>query len=270
MTEARLQLSDGGALAYRVDGPADAPWLVFSNSVMTDLTVWDAQAALLSANYRILRYDQRGHGQSSLPTGAMDFAAYGRDLIELLDGCSVQACTFIGLSMGVPTGLAALMQQPARFTAFVAVDGVAQSAPGREAFWTERRDTARSQGMEVIAGGTVPRWLPGVAAEDPRASRLQQMVADTPTEGFAAATHALQSYDLTPALPLMTCPFLGIAGQEDGTMPQAIRNQFGTLPQARFAEVPQAGHLPNFQCPDAFNAALTAFLSAPSSQKEIR
>lgn len=119
MTQARtVNLPNGAALNLRVEGPEGAPWVVFSNSVLTDLSVWDAQAEALRGCYRVLRYDQRGHGASSLPEGPMDFHGYGADLIALLDACGVDRCTFVGLSMGAPTGLAAFLGRARTLRAF--------------------------------------------------------------------------------------------------------------------------------------------------------
>ena len=266
MAQSRIiELGPGLRINTQVDGPKGAPWVVFSNSVMTDLGIWDAQVAVLAEEFSVLRYDQRGHGQSSVTDGALCFDDYGADLNHLLDAYEIETCVFVGLSMGVPTGLAALAKEPQRFIGFVAVDGVSRSAPGREAFWKERRETARAQGMAEIATGTATRWLPGEQAESQIEQRLTSMIAATPVEGFAAATHALQSYDHSKAIEHVSCPFLGIAGALDGAMPDAMRQQFGGISDAQFVEIADAGHVPNFQRPDPFNDALTKFL-APFAQ----
>ncbi|SIS99134.1 alpha/beta fold hydrolase [Paracoccus saliphilus] len=267
-----IPLADGSQLNARIDGPETAPCVLFSNSVLTDLTVWDAQARALSGRYRVLRYDQRGHGTSDVTQGPMNFVQYGADVIALLNACNIDSCIFVGLSMGVPTGLAAYAAAPARFDGFVAVDGVSRSAPGREAFWTERRDTARASGMEVISRQTASRWLPGLAEDAPEITRLEQMIAATPVEGFATATHALGSYDLSTVVGTLAVPVLGITGEEDGAMPQAVRSQFGAVPGAQFHDIPSAGHVPNFQAPDAFTPILDAFLRsvAKVSEQESR
>lgn len=265
-----VTLAGGGRLNLWVAGPEGAPWVVMSNSVMTDLSIWDGQARALSDRYQLLRYDQRGHGASSLPTGPMDFDDYGADLLVVLDACGIERCTFVGLSMGAPTGLAAYAVAPDRFEGFVVVDGVARSAAGREAFWSERREAARTRGMASLASGITERWLPGEPAYGTAVTALAAMVAATPVEGFAAATHALQSYDYAAVVSDLTCRFLGIFGEKDGAMPEAIRKQFGGVPGAAFAEIPGAGHVPNYQNPYAFNAALGAFLdgAAPETSKE--
>lgn len=267
-----MTLADGTSLSVRIDGSEGAPWLVFSNSVLTDLSVWEAQAEALKDRFRILRYDQRGHGRSGVTEGAMDFHRYGADVIALMDALGIDRCSFVGLSMGVPTGLAAVAAAPERFDRFVAVDGVSRSAPGREAFWGERRDTARATGMAEIARQTAPRWMPGLDEAAPQMERLRQMIAATPVEGFAAATHALASYDLSGVVATLACPFLGITGEKDGAMPEAVRAQFAAVPGAHFVDIPGAGHLPNFQDPKAFNTALARFLDATTthSPKETR
>jgi 3-oxoadipate enol-lactonase len=258
-------------LLARVDGPAAAPWIVFSNSVLTDLSIWDGQVAALSESYRLLRYDQRGHGGSDLPAGPMNSDGYGADLLAVLNAFEVEKCTFVGLSMGVPTGLAAVSRAPERFEGFVAVDGVAASAPGRESFWAERRETARTKGMDEIVQSTVPRWLPGADPAGPQAKSLADMISGTSVEGFAAATHALGQYDQSAALASLDCPFLGITGELDGAMPQAVRKQFAALSDASFVDIPKAGHVPNFQSVSAFNVALRAFLETKiaNSIKEL-
>ncbi len=265
-----ISLSDSTKLHFQIDGPVGAPWVVFSNSVMTDLSVWDDQMPALTERYRVLRYNQRGHGRSDTPKGAMTFTNYGADLVAVMDAAGVDRAALIGLSMGCPTALAAIDLAPQRITAFIAVDGVAKSAPGREAFWAERRDTAQAQGMGVIAQQTAARWLPGIPDDAPSAIRLRQMIGATSVEGFAAATHALASYDHSDTSLL--CPVLAIAGEEDGAMPDAMQRQFGNFPDAHFAVIPKAGHLPNLQCPDAFNTVLVAFLNDhvfPSDKETI-
>ena len=257
----RHALPDGTVLNYQIDGPVDAPWVVFANSVMTDLHVWKPQLDVLSEPFRILRYDQRGHGQSTAVSTTASFETYGADLLHLLEALEIKSFHFVGLSMGVPTGLALLAMAPDRFLSFTAVDGVARSAPGREAFWTEKREQAQSGGMAALARATAERWLPSTPPDSNRHKSLVTIMMATPVDGFVAATHALQSYDLSAALEWMTCPFLGIAGALDGAMPDAMRTQFSTVAEAGFVEIDGAGHLPNLEQPAEFNATLMAFLN---------
>lgn len=266
----KVALPDGGYLrAQFLEGPANAPIIVLSNSVLTDMRIWDKQIAALNPFFSILRYDQRGHGQSSVTSQAMTFDDFGADVLALLDTFKLKRCVFVGLSMGVPTGLAAMATAPERFDAFVAVDGIAKSAAGREAFWSERRETARAAGLKQLANETAQRWLPGISdAADEQLLQLTQIIAATPVEGFTAATHALQNYDYSAELIKLAVPFLGIAGEQDGAMPDAMRQQFNTVTGAQFETIERAGHVPNFQRADSFNKTILKFLRSLDNKDE--
>ncbi|MFK8079665.1 MAG: alpha/beta fold hydrolase [Granulosicoccus sp.] len=259
----KVALPDGGYLCAQFNaGPKNASVIVLSNSVLTNMSIWEQQVSVLTQAYSVLRYDQRGHGQSSIPLVPMTFDDFGSDVLALLDAFDVQSCIFVGLSMGVPTGLAALARVPERFVAFIAVDGVARSAAGREAFWSERRDTARKHGVAQLADDTAKRWLPGESDTAEVVLALTQIISATPVEGFAIATHALQRYDYSSVLVKLAVPFLAIAGKEDGAMPDAMRQQFSDVKGAQFGTIEQAGHVPNFQNADAFNKAVLNFLTS--------
>lgn len=256
----RLTLSDGQALNYRLDGPEGAPWLVFGNSLMTDLTIWDAQVAALSADYRILRYDQRGHGASSVPAEAAEMARLSADLAELVAAVGACDLTYVGLSMGVPTGLGAVAGFGDRLAGFVGVDGLCRAAPGGGGFWEERIATARAGGMGLIADQTCARWLVSEEARAALGPVLHAMIAATPLEGFAACAAALMSYDVADAWLGLKVPSLLIAGAEDQRLLPGIEAMIAMKPNASQRIIPAAGHLPNFERVADFNSVLLEFL----------
>jgi 3-oxoadipate enol-lactonase len=254
---------DGADIHCRIDGDdASLPWIVFGNSLMTDLRIWDRQVAALAGRYRVLRYDQRGHGSSTATSVPLDFDILGRDLLALLDRSKIDRCTYVGLSMGVPTGLSAYGDQPQRFARLVFVDGQAKTAATGAAAWEERIELARAQGMAVLADQTMRRWLRPEAADGPAGAELAAMIVATPLEGFVQCARALQSYDFLEVVQRITCPLLAIAGALDGVMPKTMQQVFGSAPGARFVEIPDAGHIANFEQPEAFNAQLLSFLGA--------
>src|SRR5262249_30297306 len=102
-----------GPIHFRFDGPAGAPALVLSNSLGTDLGLWDAQAPRLAERLRLVRYDARGHGASAVTPGPYDVALLGRDVLALLDELALPRASFCGLSLGGPAGLG-LPPDPAR------------------------------------------------------------------------------------------------------------------------------------------------------------
>lgn len=94
-----VQLAEG-ELHYQLDGPVDAPVLVLSNSLGTDLHMWDIQIPAFTAHFRVLRLDTRGHGKSLASKGPYSIEQLGRDVIALLDALDIQRAHFCGLSMG--------------------------------------------------------------------------------------------------------------------------------------------------------------------------
>ena len=261
MADQRIEVN-GVTLRVRAEGPDGAPCVVFGNSLVTDLTVWDAQAEVLRDRYRVLRYDQRGHGLSEVGSAPPSIDLLGADLDALLERFAIESCTYVGLSMGVPTGLAAFANRPSAFSRLVLVDGQAKSAATGRAFWEERIAFAREEGMERYAQVTAERWLGEAALADDRGERLRAMIAATPIEGLVFGATCLMNYDQSVALARIDMPLLALAGADDGAMPERMAETFGSLPNARVEVVPGAGHLPNFEAPGAFNRHLLSFLEA--------
>lgn len=239
---------------------SDLPWVVFGNSLVTDLSIWDAQATALSGRYGILRYDQQGHGKSGISAGPITFDILGEDLLAVMDAAGVDRAIYVGLSMGVPTGLAAHKQSAERFTALVFSDGQAQTAPGGAAGWDERITSARTNGMDSFAAATTARWLTGTTGPEKR-NALAQMIANTPFDGFEACATALKDYDYSEELTRITCRTLLIAGAEDGAMPTGMATKLQpAISGSEMRVIDDAGHVPCFEQPSAFTAILSRFL----------
>ena len=253
---------DGYDLHAEVSAPPSdsAPWLVFGNSLVTDLGIWDAQAQALAGPFGVLRYDQAGHGKSGLAERAINFDDLGADLLAVMDAAQIKTAIYIGLSMGVPTGLSAHRRAPDRFTALVFSDGQAKTAPGGAAGWAERIADAQTSGMDSFAAQTADRWLTSASGADMK-SRLTQMIAATRFEGFQACATALMDYDYAGELAHISCPTLLIAGAEDGAMPQGMATKLQpAIKGAQMEIIPQAGHVPCFEQPEAFTQVLSGFL----------
>jgi len=253
---------NGLAFHCRVDGKEDAEWLVFSNSLMTDLSLWDEQVEFLAGRFRILRYDQRGHGATEVPEGPATIATLVEDAAALLDAFGIARARFIGISLGAATAFGIAARLPERITRIVACDGPASSPPNSAAAWQERIDLAAAKGMQGLVEPTVNRWFPPefVAAGGPGLAHVRAMIRNTPFGGFVACARALQNYDLSPLLPGLVPPALLVVGGADGALPQAMRGIAARIPRADFIEIPGAGHLVNIHAPGEFNRALDSFL----------
>jgi 3-oxoadipate enol-lactonase len=247
----------------RIDGPAGAPWMVCSNSLATNLTLWNDLVAAFADRYRILRYDQRGHGGTTVPTAPATIPELADDLEALMATYDLQDAVFVGVSMGAATGLCAAARVGSRIGRLVAADGNAATPPGGAAAWGERLAYAAAHGMAAFAEITIPRWFApaSIEAGHPAIPRGRAMSEATPPAGLVACATALQQYDLTGSLPAIRQPTLLMAGSYDGVMPASMRALQPRIAGARYAEIAGAGHLPCIEQPTGFAAALQEFLS---------
>src|SRR6266481_3520119 len=152
--------ANGINISCTVEGPERAPCIVFSNSLCTTGAMWDAQAAALKAKYRVLRYDQRGHGGTDAPAGRYAFDTLVADAVALLDALSIERAHFAGLSMGGATALGLAEQHPDRVDRVIVCDSPCMSTPASSAQWEERIVVVQQQGMEALVEPTIGRWFP--------------------------------------------------------------------------------------------------------------
>jgi 3-oxoadipate enol-lactonase len=263
--EAAMQIKANGlTFNYQVDGREGAPWLILSNSLATNLAMWDGQAAALGDSFRILRYDQRGHGQTEAPAGRYTFDLLMADAIALMDGLSIPRAHFAGLSMGGATALGLAQRHPGRFDRIVICDSPCASTPATAQQWEERIAMATEKGMSAMVEPTVARWFPPetVAANPPHLDRVRQMIRTTPVKGFIGCAAALANHDFRSNVGSVKHPVLFIVGEKDGTTPAAMRQMHETLGGSQFVELPGAGHISNLDQPEAFNRAMREFLKA--------
>src|SRR5580704_4065693 len=209
--------ANGISMNTQIDGPEDAPWLVLSNSLLTNLSMWDDQVAELKQSFRILRYDQRGHGGTEVTEGPYSFDLLVADVIGLLDALSIKRAHFAGLSMGGVTALFLAQRHPQRFDRIIACDCAPASTPASAQQWQERIALVAKDGMAALADPTVARWFPPdfVATKSPVLDKIRNMILNTPIAGFTGCAQALSNYDLRPALPDIDRRTLLMVGTKD-------------------------------------------------------
>ena len=256
--------ANGISFNYRIDGASEKPWLVFSNSLATNLSVWDQQAGALSRSYRVLRYDQRGHGGTEAPAGRYSFAILIADALALMDALGIGKAHFAGLSMGGATALGLAQKNPDRLDRVVVCDSPCQSTPTTTQQWHERIAIAEKQGMDALVEPTIARWFPPeiISRNPPYLDAVRQMVRATPVNGFIGCAAALADHDFASAVATVTRPVLFMAGEKDGVTPVAMRKLSAALPGSRYAELPGAGHISNLDEPQGFTHVLENFLAS--------
>ncbi len=256
--------ANGITFNCEIEGPAGAPWLVFSNSLATNLSMWDPQAGLLNDSLRILRYDQRGHGGTDAPAGRYSYATLVADALALLDALDIRRPHFCGLSMGGATALALAELHPDRVDRVVVCNSPARSTPATAQQWEERIAAAQKDGMESLIESTMARWFPPEthAANPPHLEKLRHMIRTTPVNGFIGCAAALADHDYNTAVSTVTRPVLFIAGSKDGVTPAAMKDMNARLKGSHYVELEGAGHISNLDQPAEFTKAVRAFLEA--------
>jgi 3-oxoadipate enol-lactonase len=225
--------------------------------------MWDEQAAALKDKFRVLRYDQRGHGGTDAPAGRYPFDTLLADAIALLDGLSIKKAHFAGLSMGGATALGLAERHPERFDHIIVCDSPCQSTPQSSQQWEERIAIAQKQGIEVLVEPTVGRWFPPetLAKNPPHLDKVRAMIRTTPVNGFIGCAAALADHDYAAAVATVTRPVLFMVGEKDGATPTAMRKLNEKLNGSRFVELPGAGHISNMDRPAEFTKAIRDFIA---------
>ena len=261
---ASLQLADG-VLNYQIDGPADAPVLVMSNSLGTDLGMWDVQIPELSKSFRVVRYDTRGHGQSLVSQGPYSIEQLGRDVVALLDELKVEKAAYCGLSMGGLIGQWLGVNAPERFTHLVLCNTAAKI--GNAEGWNSRIETVNAggaQAMRDLRDGSIARWFTAefAAANPAVADGIVSMLANTNPAGYTANCAAVRDGDFREQLGSIKAKTLIVCGSDDAvTTPDDGRFMQERIAGAEIV-VFHAAHLSNVEAGDAFTQALLKFLNA--------
>jgi 3-oxoadipate enol-lactonase len=249
-------------LHYRTAGDPANPCVVFSNSLGTDLRMWDAQAAALANRFYIVRYDTRGHGQSARGSAPVTIARLGQDVVGLLNLLGIRRAHFCGISMGGLTGQWLGAHAPARIGRLVLANTAARI--GTAEGWSARAALVRGEGMGAVADGAAARWFTPAFIERERhtVSLMIGALREQDAEGYAACCDALAEADLRGALGSIAAPTLSIAGEFDPVTTVADGEALAAgIRGAQLASVP-ASHISNIEAEQAFTSVLLRFLAA--------
>lgn len=246
-------------LNYQEDGdPTGAP-VVFTNSLGTDLRLWDKVVARMPAGVRLIRFDKRGHGQSSCPKGPYSMGALIRDTEQMLDHLNVRDCVFVGLSIGgmIAQGLAVKRMDQIR--GLVLSNTAAKI--GTSDMWNRHIEHVQTGGLESVADDIVTRWFGPDFHATPEVADWRRMLVETPTEGYTGCCAAIAGTDFISPTSGLGLPTLGIAGSEDGATPtDMVRETIDLIRGSKFHLIRRAGHLPCVESPDTYTGVLVKFL----------
>jgi 3-oxoadipate enol-lactonase len=251
-----------GTFHYEVAGPPGAPVLLFSNSLGTDLSMWGPQAQTLAQEFRVLRYDGRGQGQSPVTPGPYTIETLADDVLTLLKKLDIAKVHFCGLSMGGMVGMSLAMRSPERLEKLI----LCNTAPkiGAPEIWDARITAVRSGGMAAVVDGVLERWFTSDFRKSSSESiqKTREMLLRSPVEGYVACCSAVRDMDARQSIGSIRIPTLIISGVHDPvTPPHDGRFMAAKIAGSVYKELP-AAHLSNIEAAEAFTMEVRQFLKA--------
>lgn len=247
-------------LHYQVEGREDAPWLVLSNSLGTTIDMWMPQIPALLEHFRVVRYDTRGHGQSSVPNGPYSVEQLGSDVVALMDHLKIERANFCGLSMGGMTGIWLGINRPQRIDRLVLCNTAAQI--GTAELWNARIDKVKQEGVASIVPAVLDRWFSSDFQRyaPAQVNIVRDMLLRTSPEGYVANCAAVRDMDQRADLHRISAPTLVIAGKFDLATPASdSKYVVNSIAGARYVEL-NAAHLSNWEVAQSFATHVINFL----------
>lgn len=254
---------NGIEIHYTVEG--DGPVVAMSHALGCNLALWDEQVNALSSRYRVLRYDIRGHGQTSAaPSGPYSLEQMADDLYGLLTGLGIIQTHFVGISMGGMIGQIFALKYPSMVRSLVLCSTTSRYPTAVRSAWVERIRTVETMGMEPMVEPALERWFTAAFRErrQDMMNRVRAMIRGTPPQGYVGCCYAIPTINVTDRLGEIRCPVLVIAGEDDPGTPVAMAQEICTaLPASELRILSSASHLCNLEQPKAFNQVLLGFLN---------
>jgi 3-oxoadipate enol-lactonase len=269
----RITFAKGASMQVNVNGidtryvlsnEGGGPWLTFIHQLGGDLSIWDQLAGYFRDDFTVLRYDIRGHGESSVPTAPFTVADLSNDLAALLDALGAKSTHVVGMSLGGAIAQQFALDHASRVDTLTLTDTFAFTAPESRSIWDQRIETARRDGVASLAPASLERWLtPDFQHAHPEVvEQIRDVYIHTSVEGFALACAALREFNVRDRLAEIRTPTLTIAGRHDtGTPPAATQVIADAIRGARF-EVLDAAHLAPIEQSQRFAALLETFLQS--------
>lgn len=258
-----------------VEGPPKAPFVMLSNSLGSNYHMWDPQMADLTRQYRVIRYDSRGHGRSHADDGPYSIAGLGRDALAIMDALGVTKTHWVGLSKGGMVGMWLLANAPSRIErAVLANTGAHMGSPD---LWNSRIRAALESGLAGLGAATMERWFTRDfrRGSPETVAKILEMFLATPPQGYAACCAAIRDMDQREAIRSISKPVLVIVGSHDPAADPGLGHEIAaSIPGAKTVAL-DAAHLSNIEDPANFTKAVLDFLngkeiSAPIPRKRAR
>ncbi len=255
--------ANGIEMNYELSGEEGSPVVMLSHSLGSSLSMWAPQLGELEPDFRVLRYDIRGHGGSQSTPGPYTLELLGEDAVRLLDALGIDQVHWVGLSMGGMIGQCIALNEGRRLRSLALCDTTAIIPHDAQPVWQERIDTVRAKGVQALLEQTLERWFtPSFLSQNPPILEVirKEFIA-TPAEGYIGSMEAIRKLDYLERLPEIRIPTLILVGEDDPGAPvEVAKTMHDRIPKSNLVVLPGARHLSNVEQPEAFNSALVRFL----------
>lgn len=252
--------ADGCPINVTVEGRADGPVLMMSNSLGTNLHMWDDQAPELSKHFRLVRYDRRGHGQSGAPKGPYSMELFGRDVIAVLDALKIKTINWCGLSMGGMVGQWLGANAPDRVDKLILSNTSSQMAD--KGIWNDRIKFVREKGLAAMVDQNMERWFtPEFRQKSPQVlARMKDMFVATKVDGYIGCCEAIRDMDFRESNTRIKAPTLIIIGGRDPATTPAVGEMIHQQIKGSKVATLDAAHIANMEQPKLYTDTLLNFL----------
>lgn len=261
-------------VSYTVAGPDESPVIIFVHGFPLDKTMWDKQMDALKANYQVIAYDIRGHGNSETGKNKFSIDLFVSDLIAFMDVLNIQKASLCGLSMGGYIVLNAVENYPERFESIVLSDtSCMDDSPETREKRMKSIESIQENGVENYAGESVKKLFlaDSFATKVTEIAAVKQMILKTTIRSLSKTLFALSRRSETCSkLPEIKLPALIMVGAEDEiTPPEASKFMHENIKGSVLHIVKHAGHLSNLENPDDFNKQLKLFFDGVYNMKPL-
>ena len=262
----QIALENNNFLNVEVTGSLDLPKIIFSNSLGSDLRMWNPQVEAMKDKYCIIRYDKRGHGKSSPAQGPYSFDMLENDVIKIMDNLEVEKANFVGLSMGGMTSLGLALKHQNRFDKFVCCAARADMPPPMQDGWNQRIAVVKESDTAGVVNGSLERWYSEKFTNDPANTDIinlsKNMITNTSKEGYIGSCEAIKKLDYLKELSTINREILYISGEIDmGAPAMAMEEMHHLTPNSKYECISGAAHILNIECAEEVNNIILEFLN---------
>ena len=262
----QIALENNNFLNVEVTGSLDLPKIIFSNSLGSDLRMWNPQVEAMKDKYCIIRYDKRGHGKSSPAQGPYSFDMLENDVIKIMDNLEVEKANFVGLSMGGMTSLGLALKHQNRFDKFVCCAARADMPPPMQDGWNQRIAVVKESDTAGVVNGSLERWFSEKFTNDPANTDIinlsKDMITNTSKEGYIGSCEAIKKLDYLKELSTINREILYISGEIDmGAPAMAMEEMHHLTPYSKYECISGAAHILNIECAEEVNNIILEFLN---------